>query len=146
MKLKYEVSPAGPWTDEMTETVKRMWAEGCSAEQIGRSVNKSRNAILGGLHRRGIKRATPQVSNAAIKPAVQVSDRLRKKPLPPVKPSAPSQNGIGIMDLKYWYNCAYPIAGNGENLRYCGGITNGAIYCPDHQKIMYQPQINKRRL
>ena len=146
MKLRYEISPPGPWTDEMTETAKRMWTDGCNADQIGRSINKSRSAVLGRLHRLGIKRVAPQVGGAEIKRTVQVGDRLRKKLLPPVKAAAPSEGGIGVMDLKYWSTCAYPIAGSGEDLRYCGAASNGGVYCPTHQKIMYQPSNHKRRL
>ncbi len=64
------------WNDDLDAHIKKLWEQGFSASQISARIKgKSRNAVIGRLHRIGCKgRGSPIV---------------RKKP-PPRKPSAPS--------------------------------------------------------
>ncbi len=43
-----------PWTDEMVEELKRLWAEGVTTGEIGRRLNISKNSIVGKVHRLGL--------------------------------------------------------------------------------------------
>jgi len=49
----------GFWTWAITERVKAMWADGKSAGVIAREIKTSRNAVIGKLHRLGLKRPAP---------------------------------------------------------------------------------------
>jgi len=40
-----------PWTDEMVESLKKMWDEGLSTGEIGRRLGVSKNSIVGKVHR-----------------------------------------------------------------------------------------------
>ena len=40
-----------PWTDEMVESLKKMWDEGISTGEIGRRLGVSKNSIVGKVHR-----------------------------------------------------------------------------------------------
>ena len=40
-----------PWTDEMVESLKKMWEEGLSTGEIGRRLGVSKNSIVGKVHR-----------------------------------------------------------------------------------------------
>ena len=43
-----------PWTPELTDLVERLWMEGKSSNQIGRMIGKTRNAVIGKVHRMGL--------------------------------------------------------------------------------------------
>ncbi len=56
-----------PWTDEQNELLKRLWAEGASAGQIAAQpefAGRSRNAVIGRLHRLGLDGTTRVKSQA----------------------------------------------------------------------------------
>ena len=40
-----------PWTDEMVESLKKMWDEGLSTGEIGKRLGVSKNSIVGKVHR-----------------------------------------------------------------------------------------------
>jgi len=40
-----------PWTEEMVESLKKMWDEGLSTGEIGRRLGVSKNSIVGKVHR-----------------------------------------------------------------------------------------------
>ena len=56
-----------PWTEEQNELLKRLWAEGASAGQIAAQpelAGRSRNAVIGRLHRLGLDGTTRVKSQA----------------------------------------------------------------------------------
>ncbi len=54
------------WTDEKTERLRVMYAEGASASDMARELGaKSRNAVVGKLHRLGCVRAAPAAPGKA---------------------------------------------------------------------------------
>lgn len=66
----------GFWTWALTESVKAMWAEGKSAGVIAREIKTSRNAVIGKLHRLGLKR--PQVKGGTEAQRRAAKDNLRR--------------------------------------------------------------------
>ena len=44
------------WTKERVLKLERMWLEGLSAREIALSLSTTRNAVLGKVHRLGVKR------------------------------------------------------------------------------------------
>lgn len=69
------------WTDERVETLKRLWLDGLSANQIAKQLGGvTRNAVIGKVHRLGLAgRAAPsQPARPAYKPPRPVSDNVRK--------------------------------------------------------------------
>lgn len=40
-----------PWDDDNIATLRRLWAEGLSAAEIGRRIGVSKNAVVGKAHR-----------------------------------------------------------------------------------------------
>ena len=68
------------WTDERTEKLKKLWAEGLSASQIANQLGGvTRNAVIGKVHRLGLSgRATLQ-RKTGFTPAGKKSSVSRKK-------------------------------------------------------------------
>jgi len=66
----------GFWTWALTERVKAMWADGKSAGVIAREIGTSRNAVIGKLHRLGLKR--PQVKGGTEAQRRAAKDNLRR--------------------------------------------------------------------
>jgi len=81
------------WTIERTELLRALWAEGLSASQIaGRVTGKTRNAVIGKVHRLGLSgRAT--TSRSKPKPR-RVPDRPRKRILVPKARKSPWQQHL----------------------------------------------------
>lgn len=41
----------GGWTDEQDTQAAKLWNEGRTATEVGRAIGKSRNAVIGRVHR-----------------------------------------------------------------------------------------------
>jgi GcrA cell cycle regulator len=76
-----------PWSQQLIDQVKQYWKDGLTATEIGERVQKTRNAILGKLHRMGMavpgKKLPRRNPN---RPAKMHAD----KPKEPKAPSAPT--------------------------------------------------------
>ncbi len=72
-----------PWTDEMVEELKRLWAEGVTTGEIGRRLNISKNSIVGKVHRLGLSgRPSPikrKEENVDKKPAAKQEPATKEK-------------------------------------------------------------------
>lgn len=145
---------AGPWTGEMVTRLTDMWAAGLSDSEIGRELGKTRNAVLGQVHRRGLpSRVTlqrlPHVVPVRPKKPRKFSMTIRRRaavnvpaklPMPkpePVKLAAdvwapiPGTRPVS-MDALDKGMCRWPI-GEGRPFLFCGCETvDGASYCASH--------------
>lgn len=72
------------WTDERIEELKQLWGEGLSAQEIGRKLDVTKNAVIGKAHRLGlpsrpspIKRARPATAAKAKKKVVPTNLGIR---------------------------------------------------------------------
>lgn len=105
-----------PWTKKELATLERMWAEGYSASQIAMEVTlKSRSAVLGMVHRRGLERgagqrhptpgpkktAAPKKTPAARRPAAQVAPARSAPSLPAVRApkTGPEERPVHYLQL-----------------------------------------------
>ena len=136
-----------------------MFIDGMSASLIAKAINerfglaRSRNSIIGRLHRKKHRRAERQPSTqlrypnrpitAKAKPVKTASNRN----IPLAKPKAVEAGPVGgvtVLDLKFWH-CRFPIGGNGADLRHCGAQKLvGGVYCEFHTKVAHQPSSPKR--
>lgn len=91
-----------PWTDEMVESLKKMWDEGLSTGEIGKRLGVSKNSIVGKVHRLQLvarpspikKKAAPD-ENKATKPVEKSKDKTAKpaskaEPAPVVAETKPA--------------------------------------------------------
>lgn len=144
------------WTPEKVEDMKQMWLDGKSATQIALAldIDATRNAVIGMIHRRGLKRAAKDAPERAVEAKV----RIRKpkaaavpKALPapllePIEsifeePLAP-QHGVTIEELAPWH-CKWPSGDPQEpSFRYCGAAKTdpNVPYCCTHAPLAYVPK------
>lgn len=159
------------WTDERVTTLKKLWTEGLSANQIAKQLGGvTRNAVIGKVHRLGLAgRATP--SRPAVKrpmrPTAPRSSPVhvahRARPLLPgvstgdaatnVIPFLPSLEALrqddgslaSVLTLTEQM-CKWPIGDPSDvNFAFCGRAACSGPYCEDHARAAYQPQQQKRR-
>ena len=142
------------WTEEMDAELRKGFAEGRSASVIGLRMDKSRNAVIGRLHRLGLKRTPRQRS------AMQgASNRQRrkndakaapKKPIFRVKrpagliqppkiiiepPRLELSRNLKLLDLTS-HDCKWPY-GEGP-IFFCGIPKPVEVpYCPYHASLAY---------
>ena len=105
------------WTEEETQTLKKLWGTGISARQIAVEIGRTRGAIIGRSNRMGLS-----------KPKVK-----KPKPIVVVELAPPSKAA----------GCQFPLGD--YPYHYCGEeVTPGAstnAYCKEHYKRCYRPRI-----
>jgi GcrA cell cycle regulator len=134
----------GAWTDDDIDLLKRLWAEGETAEAIAaRLGGLSRSAVLGKIFRLRLGPA-PGGSTAKTK-APKKADAVQRrrggpepKPEPKAKPAAP---GKSLFDLTN-NCCRWPYRRPGtERYFFCGveeaDLEQGKPYCDRHMKRAY---------
>ena len=131
------------WTDELRETVRKMWGKGYTASEIADhlDIGVSRNSIIGLCHRHGYARP----ASRKIRPA-EPPPPPRKRPLPrkarpmdshvpPVPPPPPSPTPIGKLTIFQLleHHCRWPTGDSPYT--FCGDRKrDGSSYCGDHYK------------
>ena len=152
-----------PWGEAEDSALAKHWAEGLSASQIAKKLGtgRSRNAIIGRIHRRGLPgRKTPIGSEtirrlqtirrrAAILKAVP---KIKAEKVPPlatdlnrIKELAPIDPALSVLGLTN-FTCRFPIGDPTDPaFTFCGRTCNNVEnpYCVQHQKLAYVP-VKKR--
>lgn len=151
------------WPKAEVDQLMTLWESGLPASRIAAALGtgKSRNAILGKLHRLGKLEAKP----------VERTDEERERPRPPrpprqqpsmpkiVKAMAPPPKlvvpppvairgaGVTIPTLEA-HHCRFPIGDPGTaDFRFCGHARHGGgPYCEAHAAIAYAPTPANRNL
>ncbi|WP_343559300.1 GcrA family cell cycle regulator [Kiloniella sp. b19] len=86
------------WTEERIELLKKLWAEGHSASQIGKELGVSKNAVVGKAHRMKLsarpspikrKKAAEDTAALATKDTTAASEKPAEKKAAPKTVSAP---------------------------------------------------------
>lgn len=156
------------WTDELCDYVKTRWADGASAQEISvgayerfRAV-KTRNAILGWLHRQGLSRIDCGGSNAAQRVArarasqrakrQAVLSRAQREMFSPARPK-PVEPRAAFVELEP--TCTLIAAGDRQcrwmpgDPKVCSDVcgretAEGATYCAHHAALAYAPEVKRK--
>lgn len=164
------------WTAEKTEVLRAAFHEGLTASQIAERLGLpcTRNAVIGKLHRLGLRRGAVEriartrrvpVERSRDEPTVLVGVRTpkagKRKPkaalapqgLPPIDAGAPyaRSNGVSLLALDAafrmcrWILASDPMRGGQD--RYCGQpVAVECSWCPHHRKLAYstREQVQQR--
>ena len=125
------------WPDKHKEILKEMHSKGATALEIAIKLNRTRNSVIGFIHRAGLsKPKTPK------QPAQPKQPKVKAKPKPLfIKPiiqiDIPKQTTLFVFTNKR--QCKY-IEGeaNGIDTRVCGNRTiEGTSWCFEHHALVY---------
>ena len=155
------------WTEDRVGALKKLWLEGQSASQIAKQLGGgvTRNAVIGKVHRLGLSgRATPsqpaRTATTTFRPA-------RTRTTPPAQPSAPRRieaaqpaprpvvvaqpltavaelPGTATVMTLGAHMCKWPIGDpSSTEFSFCGRRASEGVYCVEHARVAYQPQIKR---
>ena len=136
------------WADEgRDDELRRLVDEGLSAGEIAIAFGVTRNAVIGRVHRLGVKLQGTRTDGGR-KAAVSLTGRRIKvhkksKSLPRAKQiKRPPANPCGLMDLRM-ESCRFIVTEGAreigwENVRFCNAAAvNQGPYCEAHCKVAY---------
>jgi len=148
----------GSWTPEEDALLKELWCSGMTATKIVESFpERTKNAIIGRVHRLRIERTIPNTGTGHSRIAV-----VRPQRQTPFKPKAPvvmleaqpqlfppaPEGGVSLMELRR-NMCRDVIDPHGSTdglALYCGKRTiDGKSFCSYHAAIYYVPYTARRR-
>lgn len=134
-----------PWTESEKASVEAMWRLGKSGGAIARIIGRSRNAVIGWIHRRGIVRGAPGHAPAPppryTQPTQPKAKKATARALPSVEAPTPPPSGlIAFADLSF-SSCRYPIGDPKiSSFGFCGASrVLGGPYCAHHARLTRTP-------
>lgn len=154
------------WTDDRVETLRKLWADGHSANQIAKQLGGvTRNAVIGKVHRLGLsgritparppkriprpRLAKPQQSPQSVA-AVRLREPAPPRPAPQLETIEPARLADGrlrgVRDLSEQV-CKWPIGDpSDKEFGFCGRekVCNSP-YCEEHARVAFQPQLLKKK-
>ncbi|HRO33125.1 MAG TPA: GcrA family cell cycle regulator [Brevundimonas sp.] len=152
------------WTEDRVGTLKKLWLEGQSASQIAKALGGgvTRNAVIGKVHRLGLSgRATPsqparttfrttRPRPAAAAPQAPSAPRRieaaqpRPAAAPPVPAPMPDLPGTATVMTLGAHMCKWPIGDpSSREFSFCGRRASEGVYCVEHARVAYQPQVKR---
>lgn len=149
------------WPDEQVKDLTQMWMAGYSAKQIGDNLGKTRNAVIGKVHRLGLERVPIRSNTMSARPPLprkhkrgqtnfnfSIGQAKRPKASLPPMHVAPTiveplnGSGVTILELKRDQCHAVIKEGNrrtSELARYCGNpVTDEGSYCAGHHAAFHR--------
>ena len=147
------------WTAEAAEKVSALWKSGLAASLIGEELGRSRNSVIGKIHRMGLCNASrPQEIRIRKKPVYQPRP---KKPRAAFTPAPEDRSLIANPDRLHPFDaaipkkqrrqtweltdktCKFPVGVPGaSDFFHCGGRSlEGYVYCADHAARCLVPAV-----
>lgn len=140
------------WTDEQVESLRQLWSEGLTANEIAKKLGVTKNSIVGKVHRLCLPaRPSPiktkgEVSEADMiidSPDENIVDTQTDIPCQTKKEPKIVEN-IKLIDLDS-HTCRWPIGDpRDEDFCFCGKkVRTGQTYCDEHAQMAYVKAIKK---
>src|SRR6185503_16415532 len=141
-----------PWTEHQHSRLLVLWGEGVSTRLIGEQIGKSKNAVVGMVHRLGLPaRRSPILRGVEPKKRVWAKrapkvtlPEIKVKPLPvelvraaALKPPPQPAKPVWIAPIR---ECCWPIGDpRSKSFRFCEAATHpGKQYCATHWEVAYR--------
>lgn len=156
------------WTDQRVELLKKLWANGLSAQQIADELDgTTRNAVIGKVHRlklSGRAKSPPRTprSRKPRAPVLQAPNLFDKKAalaltlkeateMEDMETLIPQGQRCTMLELNE-DTCRWPVGDPADLFRrpeefyFCGGKTLSVLpYCNYHSRCAYQPMSERPR-
>jgi GcrA cell cycle regulator len=145
---------ARSWLTESVERLKALWTSGLTASQVGLQLGRSRNAVLGKVHREKCAVREKPVRKLKRKPARRkvVQYEPPKTELQPLEiinlPPDQSPFACSIIELTA-KSCRWPLDDHPTvdmPMRYCGAPMTSGSYWGRHARIAWKPGAQRRIL
>ena len=123
------------WTDVRIEELRKLWNEGLSAQEIGRRLDVTKNAVIGKAHRLGLpSRPSPIRKSRTVQPK-----KIKRRAV---------VSGVGSRSIGP--KCCWPFGDpRKDNFRFCEGpALPGKPYCQQHYDLAYvqpKPRMARQR-
>jgi GcrA cell cycle regulator len=151
LRLSNEGAEAMTWTDERTDRLRELYAEGHSCGYIARDIGGlTRNAIIGKIHRLGLRRPEGADTNEPKEPRRRRIMDIALPRLPIGKNhdgrAIPKTQRKSLLELRV-RDCRFPFGEPGyPGFFFCGAPTvNLRPYCAIHCRIVYLVPPARRR-
>ncbi|RZJ16946.1 MAG: GcrA cell cycle regulator [Brevundimonas sp.] len=155
------------WTEDRVGALKKLWLEGQSASQIAKTLGGgvTRNAVIGKVHRLGLSgRAAPsQPARATYRPTrprpaasaqptqapsaprrIEAAQPRPVAPTPPPPAPMPELPGTATVLTLGAHMCKWPIGDpSSREFSFCGRRASEGVYCGEHARVAYQPQVRR---
>lgn len=152
------------WTDARIARLRDLNTEGLSGQQIAEAIpGATRNAVIGKLHRLGIKCSELRKIEAAKRNHASRGGKRRQKAKPlalvaalnfgnlagPTVPKGPTRiditegapkGGLRIIDPGF-RGCRWPLGGDGSEMRFCCAQASDGPYCREHHRRAHTTKI-----
>ena len=140
------------WPDKHKEILREMHGKGATALEIAIALNRTRNSVIGFIHRSGLSNSRPKKQpppKVERKPQVAKPAPVHKLfPKPIVEVEKPKSTDGVLFIFATNRNCKYiPGHADGANTRVCGKRSiSGKSWCPEHFALVYnkQPVLNMK--
>ncbi len=141
------------WSAEHVDTLRQLWLEGHSARVIGDRLGRTRNSVIGRVHRLRLakristigerKKPGPKKNPGAFRKSRARPPELRVARVKPPRPQevpSPEARMISLMELTP-FTCKWPLGHPGEpGFAFCGAVPfPNRVYCEHHARLAYMP-------
>jgi GcrA cell cycle regulator len=140
------------WDDAAVTTLRDLNDAGLSSSQIANELGCSRNAVIGKIHRMGMKKSKHSAGRKPQAPA-KPKDRDRRIPVKTaanldfrIKPHPKGTVACSLLELTD-RTCRFPISGpEAKDFLFCGNMiaAKGAPYCAFHTRLAYTSPATRR--
>jgi hypothetical protein len=143
------------WSKEEIEKAAKLVASGMTASEVGKQIGRSRNSVIGAMHRNGVAFNSHVTKDRAVKRAARPS-KPKAAPQPKASKPLPVQVGmvikkdskpVPLMDARY-FECRYIVHSNHDEpfkTLCCGNQTHrGSSWCKTHYNIVFMPRPPKQ--
>jgi hypothetical protein len=129
------------WTKEDIKKAREWYGEGMTYLEIGKRLNRSRNAIAGLCNRMKFERVgKPPVDKSKVaRPLIMKEKKPRVRVVKPPKPVDTSLYTTKTLIELNNHDCRWPI-GEDEFVFCARPVKEGRSYCPGHYALAYYPR------
>lgn len=139
------------WPDKHKQILLKMHGEGASAAEIAAVLGRTKNSIIGFIHRSGLSNSRPKTQIKAKKPEFTLTEKPKQLFVKPIiEVEAPKFTGGVLFIFSNARQCKYITDHpTGLDTRVCGKKTQvGHSWCAEHHALVYntKPVYNMRGL
>ena len=132
------------WTGDQKDVLREMWAEGRHAKDIGTSIGRTKNSVLGMADRLGLPKHAWTMRKRKPRDAKRKAKIKEIKPPQDVEEITFTSSGVSFLEVGS-YECHAIIGRDNDRyslVRFCGvPVEEGESYCLYHCRQFFNPRV-----